>query len=287
MTGFGRAAARLTTAGRAVVEVQTLNHKFLEIECRLPDGFQSLEQPIRSLVSRAIRRGRVKVLVNLKKEGLKPRLALQTGVARHYVAQLKKLQHQLKLSGEVTLEMVLGLPQVVAYVQEDASPARCWPQIQRGIYQALGRVVRMRRQEGRHLQRSLNGSVAKLGWLNSKVRRRVPLAEQALKERLKKRIERLGVKADSRVAVAEAATLVQANDVHEELARIQSHLLGLRGAVTGKAQSPGRTIDFLAQELHREVNTLGSKVGDPATVGWIVAMKGQIEKLREQAANVE
>ncbi len=309
MTGFGRAEAALANVGSAVVEIQTLNHRFLEAECRFPDGFQWLEEPIRQRVGRAIRRGRVKVSIHWrdKAPGATPRF--QPEVARRYVAQLKTFQRRTGIPGAVTLEAVLGLPQVVSAEKNHEELPRPWGlAIQRAVGQALDRVLRMRCQEGRRLRKELTRLAQQLTLLAGRVRRRVPAVTRTQEMRLARRIRETARRAgfgealDPKVVTREIAAFVQGTDISEELARIASHLTALRQAIGGGShspegssqrrqgplgESPGRTIDFLAQELHREVNTLGAKMRDPEATGWVVAMKSQIESIREQAANIE
>ncbi len=185
------------------------------------------------------------------------------------------------------MEMVLGLPEVVTLPRRDLTPSQWWPRLRMGVSQALENAVKMRRQEGKVLSRILADIVVKLDGLSGSIRRRLPVAQRDLKERLIARLKVLAGPVDKKLLAHEAAALVQANDVSEELARIHSHLASLHTVVAGSVESPGRTADFLAQELHREVNTLGVKARDATTIHWVVAMKGEIEKLREQAANVE
>ena len=287
MTGFGRAEVSLPPAGRAVVEVHSLNHKFLEVECRLPEGLQGFEGEIRSLVGEKFQRGRVKVVVSLKTKGVSSPVVFQTALARHYAMELRRFQKRLGIPGAVDLPLVLGLPQVIAAVSPEPYLLRWWPRVRSGISQALARTVRMRHQEGRRLGKVLLRLLRLLEGFRRKVNSRIPLVEKRMEKKFAARIQRLLPTADSRAVVAEAAQLAQASDVSEELERLQSHLTALRQLLEAAAESPGRTMDFLAQELHREVNTLGSKVRDVAVIRHVIAMKGHIEKVREQAANVE
>ena len=287
MTGFGRAEVPCPANGKAVVEIQTLNHRFLEVECRLPEGFQGREEAIRSMVGQAIRRGRVKVSVTLKGRERSAPVVFQAAVARAYTSRLRALQKQLGLSGSVTLEMILGLPQVVTTSDREIPSKRLWVSMKEAVAQALEKVVRMRCQEGARLEKVLDRLVKGLAGLFTRIRGRVPKTQRALEKRLANRIRAIASTAPRSTIAAEAASIVQATDVSEELARIESHLSAVRHAVKGLVESPGRTIDFLAQELQREVNTLGAKLREGAIVRWVVAMKGQVEKMREQAANVE
>jgi len=287
MTGFGRAEVELPPAGRAVVEIQTLNHRFLDMECRLPDGFQSFEEQVRSLVAGKIHRGRVRVFLNWKAQARRIPVDFREGLARQYVAELKRLQRNLQLSGPVTLEMILGLPQVVTVMEQEALPPQGWASVKGAMGRALAQVMMMRRKEGDRLAKAVTRHVRSLATLSRRIQNRLPGIQREAQKRLIQRVQAIVPTADPKAVVGQVISFAQATDVTEELVRISSHLLALRKAVQGSAESPGRTIDFLAQELHREVNTLGTKVRQGQVVRWVVEMKNQIEKLREQAANIE
>lgn len=288
MTGFGRAEVKLPPSGRAVIEIQTLNHKFLEVECRVPDGFQAMEGALRARAATAVRRGRMRISVNLKTGSLKTPATIQMDVARRYVHEINRMKSMLKLAGPITPETILSLPQVVSvgYALEEL-PASWRKAIEQGVAQALAQVVQMRRKEGQRLEKTLQQLEQTLAHLSGRIRQRIPAAQREFKERFMARVKILAPEADAKLLTTEAAAMIQGSDVSEEIARIQSHLLALKNAMAGKTESPGRTIDFLAQELHREVNTLGSKLREAQITQWVVDLKGQIEKLREQAANIE
>ena len=312
MTGYARAAAD-NTACRAEIELRSVNHRFLEVETRLPeglgstnagrssDGKQGHEETVRAMASKIFRRGRVRISVNIRTNESAAPIVFESKLAKRYVSQLKKMKRELGLPGAVSLEMVLGLPQVVTVSKMDLQWGKIWPQIRQGVAQALSQTGRMRRREGARLAKQLLRFVGALDQLTREVKRRVPIVERTLTQRLAKRIQEAArtvgaAKVEKDFVLAEAASYVQSSDIREELDRIDSHLTALRQALRGEAAqsktpalagSPGRTIDFLAQELHREVNTLGAKMRDGVIVRLVIAMKGQIEKLREQAANVE
>lgn len=287
MTGFGRAEVPLAPPGRAVIEVRSLNQRFLEMETRLPEGFQPLEEEIRSAVGRAMQRGQVRVSVSVRAQARPAQVALQMDVARRYAAQLRRLKSQLGLGGEVTLQAVLSLPQVVTVAERGEPSRQEYRRVREGFRRALRQAVAMRQREGARTAKVLAGIFRALESLREKVRKRLPEVRRQAGERFLARLEKAlaqagGTERPERSALlAEASSFAQGGDVSEELARIGSHLAALRGATSG------RTIDFLAQELQREVNTLGTKARDSQVVRAVVAMKGQIEKLREQAANIE
>ncbi len=302
MTGFGRAETDLPGSGRAAVEIRSVNHRFLEVDCRLPEGFQAFEENVRSMVGRAMARGQVRVSVALRGAKQPVSVVFQEQLARKYHHQLEGLRKRLKIPGGVSLETLLGLPQVVTVSERNgASAVSLWKPVERAVSRALAGAVKMRRDEGGRLERALRKRIEIFEELARKIRRRVPAAQGELQKRLAERIEAALQQAGKEIPAGEilareAAMSVQSTDVNEEMERIASHFVALRGAVAGRPvaaakrgeqASPGRTLDFLAQELQREVNTLGTKLRDPEVSRWVVEFKGQIEKLREQAANVE
>ena len=304
MTGFGRAEVDLPGSGRAAVEIRSVNHRFLEVDCRLPEGFQAFEETVRARVSRAMVRGQVRVSVSLRGAREPATVMFQEKLARKYHHQLEGLRKRLGIPCAVSLETVLGLPQVVTVSERNgASTAAVWKPVERAIAGAMADAVKMRRSEGGRLEKVLRQRIEIFEELTGRIRRRVPSAQGDLRKRLEERIETALQQAGKEVPAGEimareAAVMVQSTDVNEELERLASHFVALRSAVAGwpagrgeakkgEQASPGRTLDFLAQELQREVNTLGTKLRDPEVSRWVVEFKGQIEKLREQAANVE
>lgn len=287
MTGFGRAEVEILPFGRAVVEIRTLNHRYREIECRLNSGLESFEEPIRKMLGESIRRGQVRILVVFAAQRGKSAALIDEKMARAYCAQLHELKRRLKLKESVSLETILRLPQVVAAPERLIFPEKSWPALKKGIAQALSRVLRMREAEGRRLGRELFSLVEKMESLHREIRRHLPAISQGFEKRLRERIGTLIPSLDPKVLAREAVLLVQASDVSEEVQRLGSHLAALRAVLLGAGENPGRTVEFLSQELLREVNTLGTKVRENSILHRVVAMKNQIEKIREQAANLE
>jgi uncharacterized protein (TIGR00255 family) len=287
MTGFGRAEAELAPGARAVVEIRSVNHRYLEVECRLPEGLAGLEDSFRQEAARSLRRGRVRISVALKGDPANPKILFRSEVARRYAAELKKLAGSLKIPGEITLPTLLSLPGVMATPEKSFLPPSWAGRLEKVLREALAELAAMRRKEGQRLQQAIGRVVAQMERSAAWIQDQLPGMEERLAKRFSSRILKLAPKADPREMAAQAAGMVSAGDVSEELTRIGSHLAAVRQAVEGKTGLAGRTLDFLAQELHREVNTLGSKAFDAAVVRRVVEMKHQIEKLREQAANVE
>ncbi len=287
MTGFGRAEIFLTPSGRAVIEIRSLNHRFLEVECRLPQGLEGLEDSIRQLLRRSLRRGRVRVSVTVKDDRVASAAGFHADVARRYVTGLRKLARELKVPAEISLPLLLSLPQVVTAPEPGLLPSRWARRLDLALREALGRLTTMRQKEGKRLARALAQQIGQMERSGAWIKRRLPKVQRAQARRFSARLRRMAAGLDPRATAAQAASWVEAHDVTEELTRMSSHLAALRQAVEGRVKNPGRTLDFLAQELHREVNTLGSKAPEAAMVRRAVDMKNQIEKIKEQAANVE
>lgn len=304
MTGFGRAEAELPGSGRAVAEIRSVNHRYLEVECRLPESLMMFEESIRSMAARSFARGQVRISVSVKGSRDPVVAVFQEPMARRYHQQLSALQKRLGLSGEIPLQTLLQLPQVMTVSEQSGLPsAALWKKVEQAVSKALAEAVTMRKREGGRLEKALKQRVGFFADLIGKIRKQVPVAQKALQGRLAERIQAALQQAGREIPEAaqeavlrEAASMVQATDVNEELERIDSHLTALRGVLAGQPAGvtkkgeragPGRTLDFMAQELQREINTLGTKMRDPEISRWVVEFKGQIEKLREQAANIE
>jgi uncharacterized protein (TIGR00255 family) len=194
----------------------------------------------------------------------------------------------MKLAGEVDVGLLRGVPDLVSLTEVPVDTAREMPGVRRVVQQALAALCRDRDREGSYLGRDMRARVRKLEQLLARLHRLLPSVVRGLRDRAQERMRRLagGVEVDVQRLAQEAAILAERADVTEELVRIGSHLVALRALL--RARGPvGKRIDFLLQELHREVNTVGSKVGDPQIAPLVLEAKAELEKLREQVQNVE
>jgi uncharacterized protein (TIGR00255 family) len=290
MTGYGRAEAagpRLALA----VEVKSVNHRHLDIALKLPRAVASLEPDARRLVQSAIQRGRVDVTVSLSPvEGgnLNP-LAVNLAQAREYAEVARRLADEMNLVGGPTVAWLLEQPGVIARDAEPALTAEdAWPLLERALSQALGELVTRREAEGEALRRDLLGLCAALGAHVDLIAERAPLAVERRAARLRERIQALlgeTVIDEGRIAT-EVAIWAEKTDITEELARLRAHLDQL-ALLLREGGMVGRTLDFLIQEMNREVNTVGSKADDLEISQAVIAAKSTLEKLREQAQNIE
>ncbi len=292
MTGYG-AAEPSADGGRWWVEVRSTNHRFLEVVVRLPRELGALEDRVRAAVAERVRRGRVEVLVR-EDSGLRPREAVvDTALARRYADALERLRRELGLAEPVTLGALLALPEVVRLEETRPDPEATWETLQPVLRRALDRLVDMRAAEGGRLAADLRERLSRLeGWVE-RVARRAEELPRAYAQRLRQRVAELLRSLDvdqtpdeARLAL-EVAAFADRCDVREELVRLRSHLQEARALLEGSDGSVGRKLEFLLQEMQREVNTVGSKAADLEVTRAVVEMKSELEAIREQVQNVE
>jgi uncharacterized protein (TIGR00255 family) len=290
MTGYGRGEAadpRLALH----VECKSVNHRHSDVALKLPRSIASLEPDARRLVQSKVGRGRVDVSVTvLPVEGstLTP-LRVDLAQARRYAEIVRQLAEETNLASGATVTWLCEQPGVIT---RDAEPVltsdEAWPLLERALTLALGELVARRSAEGEALRRDLEALSAILRGQVTVIAERAPAAVARRTTRLRERIQSLlGETAidESRITV-EVAVWADKTDIREELARLRAHLDQL-AALLAEGGSVGRTLDFLIQEMNREVNTIGSKADDLEISQTVIAAKSTLEKLREQAQNIE
>jgi uncharacterized protein (TIGR00255 family) len=290
MTGFGRSEV----GGRTLtlsVEVRSVNHRHLDIAVRLPRALAAFEPEVRRLVQSRLERGRVEVSVQLAPA---PGASSQTvrvdqALAAEYVARGRELGGALGVTGDVTLAWLLERPGVVRLDEIDASGQEAaWPILADAVAKAVDELVARRAAEGEALAAELGALRADLQAHVEVVAARMPAAVARYQERLRERIRALlgGAAVEEGRVLTEVAIWAEKTDVQEELARLRAHLTEL-GQVLERGGPAGRALDFLKQELNREVNTIASKADDLDVSQAALAAKGVVEKMREQAQNLE
>jgi len=275
------------------VEVRSTNHRFLEVVVRLPRELGALEDRVRAAVAERVRRGRVEVLVR-EDSGLRPREAVvDTELARRYADALERLRRELGLAEPVTLGALLALPEVVRLEEARPDPEATWEALHPVLQRALERLVDMRTKEGGRLAADLRERLARLESWVERVAQRAEELPRAYAQRLRQRVAELlrSLEVDqppdeARLAL-EVAAFADRCDVREELVRLRSHLEEARALLEGPDGSVGRKLEFLLQEMQREVNTVGSKAADLEVTRAVVEMKSELEAIREQVQNVE
>ncbi len=290
MTGYGRAEAagpRLAVS----VECKSVNHRHLDVALKLPRALASLEADARRLVQSAVARGRVEVSVTLTPVGGGELTSLSVNLtqAREYGELARKLVDELRLPDGPTLGWLLDQPGVVSREAEPTVPAEeCWPLLEDALSRAIGELETRRQAEGQALGQELGNLHEGLGAHVDVMAERAPAAVERRAARLRERIRSLLGDAtldEGRIAT-EVAVWAEKTDITEELARLRAHL-GEFARLVRDGGTVGRTLDFLIQEINREVNTVGSKADDLEISQAVIAAKGVLEKLREQVQNIE
>ena len=290
MTGYGRGDCA-QDGFKVTVELSSVNRKQTEISVNLPRELEMLEAQMRDLINRHVARGRFTVRVSLHaNEGkLSARMHLNLPLARAYAGELDRLAKRLKLSGPVTLDHLMRAPGVFQTDEELAETENLWPAVEKALRQALATLVKMREREGAHLAKDLAVRIALMRRCTRRIQKQSPKAAERYRLQLIERIKSAGIQApavDDERLLKEVVFFADRSDISEELTRLQSHFNQFD--VCAKSQEPvGRMLDFLAQEMNREINTIGSKANDALISREVVTLKAELEKFREQAQNVE
>ncbi len=290
MTGHGRGES-VQDGFKITVELSSVNRKQAEIAVNLPRELELLEAQIRDTINLQISRGRITARVALHASAgkLSARMHLNTELAKAYAAELTKLAKQLKLAGPVTLDQIVRAPGVFQTDDQIAAEEDFWPAVGKALKHALAALVKMREREGAHLAQALAAHVAVMRDAVARVAKQAPQVQERYRQQLIERVKAAGLDApvatDERL-MKEVVFFADRSDVTEELTRLQSHFQQFNDCLKSK-EPVGRTLDFLAQEMNREINTIGSKANDAIVSREVVTLKTELEKFREQAMNVE
>jgi len=288
MTGYGRGEA-IGARWKFSVEIRAVNHRFSEVVVRLPRTMLSLEDRVRRLVQGVVSRGRADVFITVEETATQETaVKVDKGLALAYYKAMKELQADLGLDGAISLDLFTNLPQVFVVEQEQVDPEEWWSLLEQAALEACQSLVAMREQEGAVLVADLKDRLQRMLMLREAIQERVPVVIEAYRQRLETRIREMldNFAIDPQRLAQEVAIFAERSDISEELVRLESHL---RQAIDClEASGPmGRRLDFLAQEMFREVNTIGSKAQDEEITGLVVDLKTELEKVREQVQNIE
>lgn len=286
MTGYGTAEGRVGK-GRLFVEIKSVNHRFSEINVKIPGRMGILESHIRNRLRPLFSRGKVDVFFK-EKESLFGGLAISmdTELARRYQRIIAKLKRELGLLGDSDLLQVVGLDRILKVEEKGGSYERMWGQVVRLLDQAADQVARMRTKEGAHILQDQRKRLVRLGRIVKRIRSLSDRAMDRHLKRLRRKARGVGVAVDEQRLQMEVSYLSGRQDIVEELVRLQSHIKQYGGLIRQRGPV-GRRLDFLTQEMHREINTVGAKAADAAISQLVVDCKAEMERLKEQVQNVE
>ncbi len=294
MTGFGSAMTRRD--GYVVTsEIKSVNSRYLKTACRVSDGFSSFEQPIENLLHSEIERGTVNVAVEIHPETRQKSFSVTPAVI-DYIEEGLKIRDQLAMKGiEIPLGTIadyLRLPGTIVDSSADAASEceKVWPLVEENLREAIRVFNGMRDAEGESMEANLHSLCQSLTALVAQVEEYAPGVVQAYRSRLQERIGKILEPYSQEIQpsdiIREVALFTDKADISEETVRFRSHLAQFDAAMN-MSEPCGKRLDFLTQEMFREVNTIGSKANESAITNLVVAMKTQIEKVREMVQNVE
>jgi uncharacterized protein (TIGR00255 family) len=290
MTGFGE--SRSQTDGLAVaVEVRTINSRHFKLSYRASEGYAALEPDVEAVVRDAIRRGTVQVNLRIDCQGRADDYRINTGVLESYRRQLQQYTGRQEWSDPEDMQMLLSLPGAVnEHFGADRDPRDDWPAIEPVVRDALAATAKMRAEEGVALAADLAHNGRQILEMVDAITKRAPEVVQAYQSRLTTRVQQalseLNVTVQPADLLREVSLFADRSDISEEIVRLRSHLQQYEAALM-LPESSGRKLEFIAQEMGREVNTIGSKANDAEISRLVVEIKTALERIREQIQNVE
>lgn len=286
MTGFGSAEGKVA-GGRLRVEIRTVNHRYFNSQIKLPYDLAALEGEVRERLRKRLARGHVAVSARwVESPQTAGTVALDVERARQVIDALRRLKRSLRLKGEPDLAFVARYPDVLTIAADGATAS--WAEVQPVVEHAAAEVLTMREREGEALAADLTRRIDALAAGAATIAGRAPERLAAELARLRRNVGELaaGVQVDEQRLAVEVALMADRVDISEELVRFRTHLDACRAALA-ESGTVGKRLGFLAQELLREVNTMGSKANDAAISQTVIAMKGELERFREQLENLE
>jgi uncharacterized protein (TIGR00255 family) len=288
MTGYGQGETD-SNGTKFTVELNSVNRKQSDIVVNLPRDLASLEPQIRQAINESISRGRTNVVVTYHNGSNKSRkLALDVDLARSYFEEMRALQNDLDAPGEITIGAILEAPGVMRAPEEAIDSNTAWPAIERALRAALTELIKMREREGKHLAKDLIRRLKAMRKQIKEIRGLHPDVVKKYRASLLERIQKAGlpISSDDERLAKEVIFFADRADVSEELTRVESHLAQFAHHL--RSHEPvGRTLEFITQEIFRELNTLGAKANDAAISQRVVICKAELEKIREQIQNLE
>ncbi|MBU1061588.1 MAG: YicC family protein [Candidatus Omnitrophica bacterium] len=290
MTGFGKGES-VGRFGRFIVEIRTVNHRYFDVSNRIPNSLNQAEDKIKKYIHRYIRRGKVNFSISHRR-GEKELGAIKFNeeTIDKYYKLLNRIKKKFKLKDEIKLSNILSFPDVMVQEQTEYEASSLWPAVERALKKAILDCNRMKEKEGKALYKDLASRIDKISGSIDNISQFGPVIISEYKARLDSKIEEVlkgrEYNIDKARLETELAIFAKQCDVTEEITRSRSHLEALRHTIISN-QEAGRRLDFILQELQREINTLGAKAGNVKVAKIVLDIKSEIEKMREQAQNVE
>jgi uncharacterized protein (TIGR00255 family) len=287
MTGYGR-TEEVFQGRHIVVEAKSVNHRFLEISLRLPSAFSPLELEYKKKIGEKFKRGRIEVFIRLEEGVDASEAGLNLDVARNYFNVLNRLKKEFGFKEAINLKMLTGFRDIFSAQTESLLSPDFLSQVETSLQDALKMLMKMRQEEGFAIYRDMEGRLESIKDILRAINLRAPQVVLEYQRRLAERIRDLtkGCELDDTRLAQEVALMAEKSDITEEIVRLQSHISQF-AALLQSDEAEGKKIDFLLQEMNREINTIGSKSNDAEITRQVIETKSELGKLREQAQNIE
>ncbi len=287
MTGYGRGQA-MSQNTKVIAEIQSVNKRQTEVLVNLPAMLAPLESDLRAKVDRTLHRGRIIVTISVSGPAAQHHPVIDSELANLYLAQFKHLQKELALPGDITIETILRAPGVISASEQVVLDASTRSAVNHAVELALEQLIQMRAKEGGALHKELLRRISAISRALSKIRKLQPRVAKRYRALLLERVQKIGLEltVDDDRLTKDVTFFAERSDFSEEVSRLESHLDQFL-ETTNKQQAIGRTLEFISQEIGRELNTLSAKANDAEISRLVVECKAELEKIREQVQNVE
>lgn len=290
MTGYGRATAENTLCS-ITIEMKSINNRYLDIYVRMPRQIMRLEEKVKDMIKQEIQRGKLDVFVTLiLKDGVDKKLTLNRRLAEEYITIAREVENQFSLSGGIRTMDLLKFPDVIAVAENEFDEQEILELLNTATRQAVSEMVEMRKKEGQALSKDISARCKILSENILHIESFADTLEEEYQEKLMEKmtvlLQKMSQNIDEQRIIQEAAILADRSSITEEIIRFKSHIAQLLDSLE-KSEPIGRKLDFIIQEMNREVNTIGSKSDKINILDKVVMLKSELEKIREQVQNIE
>lgn len=287
MTGVGRAEGVIPgTSVRIAVDIRSVNHKYFELIPKLPPELAGYERDIYEMVRKKIRRGYIQLQILIDEPSRGANIVMDPEAVKSYLRLVRGLKRRFGINGEIDIKTLITLPGVITNQKGSVTHNRLWRISRKVIAEALGKLNHMKKTEGTALVKDLRRRINKIRQSLKSIEERVPRRVAERRENLKEQLENLNIQANPKRILEEVAYITERLDIHEECVRLRSHCSMFLRAMHSSNTS-GKKLDFIAQEMLRETDTLAAKARDVIISRRAIEIKDEIEKLKEQVRNVE
>lgn len=290
MTGYGRATAENTLCS-ITIEMKSINNRYLDIYVRMPRQIMRLEEKVKDMIKQEIQRGKLDVFVTLiLKDGVDKKLTLNRRLAEEYITIAREVENQFSLSGGIRTMDLLKFPDVIAVAENEFDEQEILELLNTATRQAVSEMVEMRKKEGQALSKDISARCKILSENILHIESFADTLEEEYQEKLMEKmtvlLQKMSQNIDEQRIIQEATILADRSSITEEIIRFKSHIAQLLDSLE-KSEPIGRKLDFIIQEMNREVNTIGSKSDKIDILDKVVMLKSELEKIREQVQNIE